>query len=484
MNQRAIFTGTLVFFTLTVTSIHAQQTSQISDVYLTSLYATKLRNPESSSIQARIDAERARIRALAEAELKASIPSFDATGKPPQTETSSEQAIAGSVESQRSIVNGLETKIQSWNADLSLLRQEEKMYLTPAAETGSNAPSRLTKTHQELLAKEAVLEERIAAATPILNLENDRLSKLTQNERLEQFSVFFTIGFYILVLIVIIVVERLLRTILFARISDRNRRYITTKVFAATVYIITIIWLVNRVLSEYPGVLTTLAIIGAGVAFALQETVKDIVGWTLILQKRLFKLGDRIQVGDYIGEVIDISILRTTLLEVGTSGSSSTSRIQDRTGKTFFLPNSLVLSQRILNYNTTSDYMKAEIIVTITYESDWKKAEETAQIILEEETGAFAEKERQQHNRRTRLLYVPYEPGAPRVFLDLAASGIHLVLRFTIPIDEQREVVSRITKKILERFTAAHIDFAYHTTRSISTLVEQDFFNMKSTFSH
>ncbi len=477
MRRSSLLIGSFLAIALTIVPAFAQQ-SQISETYLTSLYASQLRNPESTSIAKQIETERARIRALIEAEIKASLPSSNSP-TPPSGQASSEDVVTGSIESQRSVVEGLQTNIQGWQADLALLEQEEKTYyIEPVAQTGSEVPSRQTKTHPELLAKKAIVQERIAAGTSILALEEDRLSELTQNERLEQFSVFFTIGFYLLVLIIIASIERFLRSILFSRIPDRNRRYIATKVFAASVYVLTTIWLINRVLSEYPDILTTLAIIGAGIAFALQDTVKDIVGWILILQKRLFTLGDRVQIGTYIGEVIDISILRTTFLEVDSSQASTGTTMQDRTGKTFFLPNSLVLSQRVMNYNTTSDYMKAELLVSITYESDWKKAEEILKEILEEETSTFAMNERQQHNRRTRLMYVPYEPGSPRVFVELGTSGIHLSLRFTIPIDGQREVISSISRKILERFRTADIDLAYNTVRSISTSVEPQFFGM------
>ena len=56
---------------------------------------------------------------------------------------------------------------------------------------------------------------------------------------------------------------------------------------------------------------------GAGIAFALQEVIASIAGWVAMSFGRFYKIGDRVQLGGIKGDVIDIGMLRTTIMECG-----------------------------------------------------------------------------------------------------------------------------------------------------------------------
>ena len=126
------------------------------------------------------------------------------------------------------------------------------------------------------------------------------------------------------------------------------------------------------VYSKNPGILASFAIVGAGIAIAMQDIIKDIVGWVVIHQSKLFSQGDRVSIGQKTGEVIDIGLLHTKVLEIGMPPDG----VLEQTGKVLSIPNSKVLSEYLNNYNTTSDFVKAEMKLTITFESNRRKAEE------------------------------------------------------------------------------------------------------------
>ena len=60
-----------------------------------------------------------------------------------------------------------------------------------------------------------------------------------------------------------------------------------------------------------------LGVAGAGIAFALQEVIASVAGWVAVSFARFYRTGDRVQLGGIKGDVIDIGVLRTTLMEVG-----------------------------------------------------------------------------------------------------------------------------------------------------------------------
>ena len=446
---------------------HAQDTSNaLNENILHTLYEELLKNPESTYIQKRIQDERAAIRGTIEMELQKTVE------VPSEEQEIDATNVPKALERQKNIVTILQERLQERKVDLELLvAEEEAFYLRPTVQTGTLLPAyRLTTTHTELLTKKAILEDRISLLESLIAQQQERLEKLETEQLLLQFALLISIGKYLLVLFCIWFAERTVRNTLLRRIHNPDRRYTITKIFSSTIYILTATWIIVTVFAKYPGLITSLAIVGAGLAIALQDIVKDILGWGLILQHRLFVIGNRITIGNYTGEVVDIGILRTRVLEVGLPPHS----VLEHTGKILSIPNAYVLTLPITNHSTISEFVNAEMHITITYESDWKKARRILHEIIQQETGAHTERERMQELQRTRMMYIHRQISGPEVYMDLAADGIDFVLRFSVPIGERRLIVSTLSEKILERFIAeGDIALAYKTVRSVSDKKEE-----------
>lgn len=174
----------------------------------------------------------------------------------------------------------------------------------------------------------------------------------------------------IIVLLASMVIRRLLHLLLINRLSDDSPHiYVVHKVTgyavnALAVLVITGIWL------EHLGNLSVaLGILGAGLAFALQEVIGSIAGWITILTGRLFTIGDRIKTGGIRGDVVDISVLRTTLMAIGNwlGGDHNTGRIVT-------VSNAFIFKEPLFSYSRHLHYVWDEVIPPITYESDWQQA--------------------------------------------------------------------------------------------------------------
>jgi hypothetical protein len=166
------------------------------------------------------------------------------------------------------------------------------------------------------------------------------------------------------------VIRQLLHLLLINRLSDDSPHiYVVRKVTgyavnALAALVITGIWL------EHLGNLSVaLGILGAGLAFALQEVIGSIAGWVTILTGRPFTIGDRIETGGIRGDVVDISVLRTTLMEIGNwlGGDHNTGRIVT-------VSNAFIFKEPLFNYSRHLRYIWDEIKLPITYESDWQRA--------------------------------------------------------------------------------------------------------------
>jgi small-conductance mechanosensitive channel len=205
---------------------------------------------------------------------------------------------------------------------------------------------------------------------------------------------------------------------------------------------------------------TVLTIIGAGLAVALRDVLLSFVGWLRLSMGGPYRSGDRIEVNGLRGDVVDIGVLATAVMEVGAWVSADQS-----TGRIVHVPNSWVFQHSVHNYTDGFDFVWNEMAVTVTFASDWNAARA---IVLElaEARGHDVEREAERQMRRaTRSYFVQLGVLTPIVYVSLAPHGVTLTLRHLTPARGRRTIADDLTAQILERF-AAHeaIELAYPTT--------------------
>ena len=121
---------------------------------------------------------------------------------------------------------------------------------------------------------------------------------------------------------------------------------------------------------------TYLGLLSAGLAIALQSPLVNLAGWAFILWRRPFSVGDRVQINEHRGDVIDQRIFMFSLLEIGNWVDADQS-----TGRVIHIPNGKVFTDVLANYAQGFHYIWNEIAVLVTFESDWVKAKEILQRI-------------------------------------------------------------------------------------------------------
>src|SRR3989344_3392663 len=172
------FAGITVFLAFFAAPLAAAAAVQPLDLtHLEQLYLEQLANPESANVGQRIERERARIRTLIDDELNTLV------NESMHDEAAEDGDLATAVERQRGLVQGLEQRLNERKVDLDLLEKEEDRYTAPDV-TEQPPEGGSTKNYEELLARKAEHEERIAALQFFLQPQRERLSKLLFQERL------------------------------------------------------------------------------------------------------------------------------------------------------------------------------------------------------------------------------------------------------------------------------------------------------------
>lgn len=166
-------------------------------------------------------------------------------------------------------------------------------------------------------------------------------------------------------ILVIHAVFRVLERTLPRRFGRADARYKVRKFVVFAGYVAILLFLAILFEDRLGRLSVTLGVVGAGVAVALQDVVASIAGAFSIGFSKLYTVGDRVQIGDTRGDVIDIGLLRTTLMETGNWVSKDLYN-----GRIVRIPNSVILKVPIFNYSQGFRFIWDEIKVQFTTASD------------------------------------------------------------------------------------------------------------------
>ncbi|MEO9185161.1 MAG: mechanosensitive ion channel domain-containing protein, partial [Kofleriaceae bacterium] len=168
-------------------------------------------------------------------------------------------------------------------------------------------------------------------------------------------------------------------------VDDHRTRYRFRKSMTYAGLFFAALILVLNFSEKFEGFGVALGVAGAGIAFALQEVIASVAGWVVISVGRIYSAGDRIEVGGIKGDVIDIGMLRTTLMELGewVKGDLYTGRIVR-------VSNSAALKGPVFNYSADFPFLWDEITLPVRYGSDWKHARVMFERVVHDECDTYA----------------------------------------------------------------------------------------------
>jgi len=193
---------------------------------------------------------------------------------------------------------------------------------------------------------------------------------------------------------------------------------------------------------------TVIGILGAGVAFASQEVIGSFAGYLNIITGNIFRIGDRIRIGNVVGDVLDISLLRTTVMEIG-----EWVKADQYTGRVVSLANRVVFSDPVFNYTQHSRYLWDEIMIPVTYDTNWRRAIEIILAKGQELTlGFHAEARAEFEEMIKKYPSLPAVPVEPAVYIAMTDNWIELTLRYIVEARERRSIKGQIHGELLKTF--------------------------------
>ena len=192
-------------------------------------------------------------------------------------------------------------------------------------------------------------------------------------------------------------------------------------------------------------------VVGAGVAVALQDVLASIAGAFSIGFSKLYTVGDRVQIGDTRGDVIDIGLLRTTLMETGNWVSRDLYN-----GRVVRIPNSAVLKGSVFNYSQGFQFIWDEIKVLFTTTSDYKLAREMLLRVAKDAIGEYLLEAQISWKAMSDNYGSVNPPLEPTVALVVNAGSLEFSVSYVVDYTKRTAVQDQLFTKIVEEIASSN----------------------------
>lgn len=250
------------------------------------------------------------------------------------------------------------------------------------------------------------------------------------------------------------------------KIPDNQNRYRASKIGSFAGYLLTFILILFIFSSKLSGISTALGVAGAGVAFALQEVIASFAGWLAIMFGGFFRTGDRVQLGGIKGDVMDIGVLRTTIMETGqwVDGDLYNGRI-------VMIANSYVFKEPVFNYSGDFPFLWDEIKIPVQYGSDYDLATKILNEIGNEHLGQLPKESHDNWVHLQRTYRLEDAQTEPMVSLIANDNWVEFTLRYVVPFKKRRVTKTILFTSILKRIEATNgvVKFASATFQLVDS---------------
>lgn len=262
---------------------------------------------------------------------------------------------------------------------------------------------------------------------------------LKEFRALEASGIVTQVGLFLVFAILILVFAWLINKTLGKTVSDNKLRYRVKKIVRVFAYILIVLLAIISFTGKVQYFTLTIGLISAGIAFALQEVILSVAGWIAIFSSNIYKPGDRIEVDSVKGDVIDIGVLRTTLMEIG-----EWVRGDNYTGRIVQISNSNVFKGVVRNYSTDFPFVWDQIILPVKDGSDIDYSTSLIQQIAEDLLKDYSAYAKEHWKKMVKKYLIEDAVIDPVISVELNDNWIEFNLRYVVDYKKRRSTKHKL----------------------------------------
>lgn len=244
---------------------------------------------------------------------------------------------------------------------------------------------------------------------------------------------------------IVLFLASLLKSTVSRYVRETSSRYRTRKFIGYISYIVVALLIMMIYGHQFTGLSVFLGVAGAGIAFALQEVIASVAGFIAINFSNFYKVGDRVLLGGIKGDVVDIGILRTTVMQVGDWVNGDLYN-----GTMVRIANSFVFKEPVFNYSGDFPFLWDEVTIPVKTECDYYYAQEIFLEILNEVQGEFVKGAQINWSKMTEKLMIEDAQIEPMVTMGFDENWITFTLRYVVDFKKRRSTKHLIFTKVLD----------------------------------
>jgi len=316
-----------------------------------------------------------------------------------------------------------------------------------AAESGNAAgPSLATLKHlagdQKTLAE---YDQRVQDEQELADVYGSWVAVLQARERAAAHAMLRSLTWILLVLLAVLVADHLIDRFVSKLGTDRKRFLDLRVVLRFTAQALGVLAVVFIVFGKPAQMPTILGLAGAGLTVALKDFIVGFFGWFVLMGRNGIRVGDWVEIEGVGGEVVEIGLLRTVLLETGNWTDAG-----HPTGRKVAFVNSFAIEGHYFNFSTSGQWLWDELRLSIPADRDpYPFIQEIREIVTKETEASFREA-KDEWQRVTRHYGVKSFSAEPAIDVQPTGSGVQVVVRYIARAQQRHELRARLNHAIVE----------------------------------
>ena len=344
----------------------------------------------------------------------------------------------------RSRIQDIQFILEKFQEKMSLLIKRDDILNLPNNYEEFNTLQKDIKYFQETL-------DTLKTTFEIYKQKIDEVNLEIKSEIIKHSETIFRIS---LIFLTLILFSFFLKFLIGRYMEDNQRVYMGNKAINIITITILLLVLTFTYIDNIDNIITILGFASAGLAIAMKDGFMSIFAWFIIIFGGSVKSGDRIKVtmhgAEYVGDILDISLLRITLQEDVTL---TTYNVNRRAGRIIFVPNNYIFTNLVVNYSHyTLRTVWDGIDIIITFDSNHKKASHIMREIAKNYASGYTDMTRKQLNRLRDRYNLRNANVEPRMFSFIDIYGIKLSVWYLTNAYATLTLRSNISIKIIDAF--------------------------------
>jgi len=340
-------------------------------------------------------------------------------------------------------------KAQADAASLTTKRNALQTQVNAAltAQAGADTASRLASIQQRTVQRQilSIDEDRIQTDQQLAVVYGKWANQVLLQHRIVLHLILQSVAVIAFILICVILCNAVIRRLMDRPTLDKRRMRTLRTLAELGVQIFGVVLILLVIFGVPQETSTVLGLATAGLTVALQSFILAFCGWFILMGRHGIHVGDWVEINGVGGEVTEIGLFRTTLLETGNWTDQG-----HPTGRRVAFLNNFAITGQYFNFSTAGQWMWDEIAISVSASADTYAMVEQIHKAVIEETEKDARLAEEEWKHAAHQDGLSQFSATPSVNLRPSASGVDLVVRYVTRASERFEMRNRLYQRVVD----------------------------------